>query len=97
MWNPKHEIDTGIPLEKLKIKSGSWESSTLHRDMIVAHEWGVIPSLFQSLSEDDKALMISLILVKGDMETYEEEKRSKESRSSAPPAPKTPRPKKPRM
>jgi hypothetical protein len=63
----------------LKIKTGSWEFSTVYRDCLVAFEWHKDPEEFWNMSEETQAVMIAFVESKGSMEYMESQQSSKES------------------
>ena len=70
-WNPEHKLGKGTPLEKIEIRSGSWEFSTIYRDCLVAHEWNMIPTEFWELTAEEQSIMIAFIEAKNTMENHE--------------------------
>jgi len=88
-WNPSHKEGEGKNLTALvPERKGPWEFSSVFRDVTAAHEWGLTPDQFWEHSLADQALMIAFVVIRGDMEYYEEKNRP----PSSTPGSKVPKP-----
>ena len=71
--------DEGKTLEQLKFKPGNWNYSIRYSEAHTAKEWGMIPSQFRLLSDEDKATMIAFEIVSNKIQEYEQQVQQAEA------------------
>lgn len=68
----------GTPLDNLKIPESNWEYSELLRDSLTALAWGMDIEDFWLMTFPKRALLIQTVIVKSQMQAYEEKLSSDE-------------------
>ena len=82
-WNPSHELGKGTPLDQLKIPESRWEYSEVLRDSLTALSWGVDIEDFWAMPPQKRALMIQTVVVKSQMQAYEDKLSADEMRKQS--------------
>jgi len=82
-WNPSHKTGEGTPLEDLKIPESNWEYSEILRDSLTALAWGLDIEEFWQLPPQKRALYIATVVVKSQMQAYEDKLAAEEIRRAS--------------
>lgn len=63
----------GIPLDSLKIPKSNWEYSEILRDALTCLAWGIPDvEILWAMSQQKRAFMTEAVIVKSQMQSYEE-------------------------
>lgn len=62
----------GTPLDSLKIPESNWEYSEILRDSLTALAWGLDIEEFWAMPPQKRALLTGTVVVKSQMQSYEE-------------------------
>lgn len=82
-WNPSHKPGAGIPLDDLKLPKSNWETSDVLRDAMTAQAWGIDIEDFWAMPPQKRALYIETVVVKSQMQAYEDKLTAEEIRRQA--------------
>jgi hypothetical protein len=70
----------GTPLDDLKIPQSNWEYSEILRDSLTALSWGLDVEDFWAMPSQKRALYIETVVVKSQMQAFEDKLTSDEIR-----------------
>lgn len=82
-WNPSHQTGAGASLDDLNIPKSNWEYSEILRDALTALSWGVDIEEFWAMPPQKRALMIETVVVKSQMQSYEDKLAADEMKRSS--------------